>query len=117
MYPLLEFLSTLPQFHANRTSGELVHIGTGCILSRVESGEPDVDDLLLARWPGQTSDDACAIDGLDAMNFYMREARSMGAEVGPVNRAIGVLDRSMGGATPFSKSIQPSRAGATDDDS
>ncbi|WP_248324092.1 MULTISPECIES: hypothetical protein [unclassified Caballeronia] len=51
------------------------------------------------------------------MNFYMREARTMGAEIGLLNRAIGVLDRSMGGETLFSKSIYVSPARATDDGS
>ncbi|WP_160174769.1 hypothetical protein [Caballeronia grimmiae] len=51
------------------------------------------------------------------MNFYMREARSMGAEIGLLNRAIGVLDRSMGGETLFSKPIYVSPARATQDGS
>ncbi|BAO92864.1 hypothetical protein [Caballeronia cordobensis] len=117
MYPLLEFLSTLPQFHADRVRSEVVHIGTGCTLSRRDSCGPDVDTVLLARWPGQPPGDACAIDGLDAVNFYMREARTMGAEPGLLNRAIGVLDRSMGGDTLFSKSIYVLPARATEDDS
>ncbi|MDR5815199.1 MULTISPECIES: hypothetical protein [unclassified Caballeronia] len=117
MYPLLEFLSTLPQFHADRARSEVVHIGTGCILSSRDSYGPDVDPVLLARWPGQPLGDARTIDGLDAVNFYMRQARSMGAEVGLLNRAIGVLDRSMGGETLFSKSIYVSPARATDDGS
>lgn len=117
MYPLLEFLSTLPQFHADRARSEVVHIGIGCTLSRRDSCGPEVDSVLLARWPGQPLGDACTIDGLDAVNFYMREARSMGAEIGLLNRAIGALDRSMGGETLFSKSIYVSPARATQDGS
>ncbi|TDQ72061.1 hypothetical protein C7412_1261, partial [Paraburkholderia silvatlantica] len=29
MSPLLEFLATLPQFHADRLACKVVHIGTG----------------------------------------------------------------------------------------
>lgn len=110
MYPLLEFLATLPQFHADRPASEVVHIGTGCVLSLAD-GDPSLQETMLkARWPGQLENEYREIEGLDAMNFYMREARMFGAEPASLNRAIAVLDHAMGGSTAFSAPVQSPNA-------
>ncbi|QBR04086.1 hypothetical protein [Paraburkholderia pallida] len=106
MYPLLEFLATLPQFHADRLACEIVHIGTGCVLSMEDRDPLPQEAMLRARWPGQLENEYRQIEGLDAMNFYMREARKYGAEVSSINRAIAILDQAMGGSTAFSAPVQ-----------
>jgi hypothetical protein len=60
---------------------------------------------LSASWPGQTESEAHTLEGLDAINFYMREARTYGAEVASITRAIATLDHAMGGATAFAAAV------------
>ncbi|PYE17854.1 hypothetical protein C7410_124108 [Paraburkholderia silvatlantica] len=105
MSPLLEFLATLPQFHADRLACKVVHIGTGCVLSVADGGLSPPAAMLSASWPGQTESEALTLEGLDAINFYMREARTYGAEVASINRAIAALDHAMGGETAFSEAV------------
>lgn len=105
MYPLLEFLATLPQFHADRIACEITHIGTGCVLSMEEDDPLSPEVMLKARWPGQLDNEYRQIEGLDAMNFYMREARIYGAEPSSINRAIAILDHAMEGSTAFSAQV------------
>lgn len=105
MSPLLEFLATLPQFHADRTACRVVHMGTGCVLTTVDGGLSPPAATLSASWPGQTESEAHTLEGLDAINFYMREARTYGAEVASINRAIATLDHAMGGTTAFSATV------------
>lgn len=105
MSPMLEFLATLPQFHADRLACKVVHIGTGCVLSVAEGGLSPPALMLSASWPGQTENEAHTVEGLDAINFYMREARTYGAEVASINRAIATLDHAMGGETAFSETV------------
>ncbi|MFC5427985.1 hypothetical protein ACFPTO_04055 [Paraburkholderia denitrificans] len=112
MYPLLEFLATLPQFHAARPAREVLHIGTGCVFSMANGVGPQLpsETTLKARWPGQLESEYHEIDGLDAVNFYMREARTLGAEPASINRAIAVLDHAMGGETAFSAPVRSAEA-------
>lgn len=105
MSPMLEFLATLPQFHADRLACKVVHIGTGCVLSIAEGGLSPPALMLSASWPGQMENEALTLEGLDAINFYMREARAYGAEVASINRAIAALDHAMGGDSDFSEAV------------
>jgi len=109
MSPILEFLATLPQFHADRPGGKVIHIGTGCVLSALSIVDGSLSPavaMLSASWPGQPENEFHRLEGLDAINFYMREARTYGAEAASINRAIATLDHAMGGATAFSAAVQ-----------
>ncbi|TDV13924.1 hypothetical protein [Paraburkholderia caballeronis] len=106
MSPLLEFLATLPQFHADRPACRVIHIGTGCVLSSMDDSFSPPAVMLNASWPGQPENEARMLEGLDAINFYMREARTYGAEAASLNRAIATLDHAMGGVSAFSAAVQ-----------
>lgn len=106
MSPLLEFLATLPQFHADRPACKVIHIGTGCVLSMEDDSLSPPASMLSARWPGQPENESHRLEGLDAINFYMREARAYGAESASINGAVATLDHAMGGATAFSAAVK-----------
>jgi hypothetical protein len=106
MSPLLEFLATLPQFHADRLACRVIHIGTGCVLSIVDDNLSQPASMLSASWPGQPENQSHRLEGLDAINFYMREARASGAESASINRAVATLDHAMGGSTAFSAAVK-----------
>ncbi|WP_234775447.1 hypothetical protein [Paraburkholderia tropica] len=112
MYPLLEFLATLPQFYASQPAREVLHIGTGCVFSMTNGvgSQLPSETTLKAHWPGQLESEYHEIDGLDAVNFYMREARALGAEPASINRAIAALDHAMGGDTAFSAPVRSAEA-------
>lgn len=78
MSPFLDYLSGLPQFQASHLTETVMHIGTGCVLSKHKSDEPKHAATLSAHWPGQPRDELALFDGYKVIDYYSREAKSLG---------------------------------------